>query len=122
MGLIINLTVVGILVVFLALVLLSIIISISGKIFNIKRSSPKNDSVTAKNKASILEVNGDKKLDAPDGDLSNSELVAVLTAAVQASLRRTSECKVRIKSFRRIPQTSPAWNLRGRNEYISGKL
>lgn len=122
MGFVINLTIVGILVVFLALVFLAAILTIFGKVFSINKNAVKNDPVTARNGASVPEVNEDKKLDAPDGDPSNDELVAVLTAAVLSSLRRPPECKIRVKSFRRIPQTSPIWNLRGRSEYLSGKL
>lgn len=55
-------------------------------------------------------------------ELSDEELIAVLTAAVMASMGNDPECKLKVKSFRRIPQTAPIWNTVGRSEYISGKL
>ncbi|MGI6778368.1 MAG: OadG family protein [Acetivibrionales bacterium] len=122
MGFTISIAVVGILVVFLSLIILAVVISVFGMIFYSKKNTPKDGSATAMNKAPILETNGDEKLDAPYNNLSNEELVAVLTAAVQASFGRTPECRIRVKSFRRIPQTSPAWNLMGRSEYFFGKL
>ena len=118
----ITVTLVGIFVVFMALVLLSLIIYTASKILNIRRKAPKIESYTDKDRAPILKVSGDERTDAPDGSPSDEELIAVLTAAALAGLRRSSECKIRVKHFRRIPQTSPPWNLRGRNEYISDKL
>ncbi len=55
-------------------------------------------------------------------ETDGGELIAILTAAVLASLGREYENKIQIKSYRRIPSTSPAWNLMGRNEYILNKL
>lgn len=48
------------------------------------------------------------------------ELIAVLTAAVAASLN-TSTYNLRIKSFRRTNAVSPAWNNAGRNELLEGR-
>ncbi len=49
------------------------------------------------------------------------ELVAVLTAAVAASLN-TSTYNLKIKSFRRIGQNAPAWNAAARKEQIENQL
>lgn len=54
----------------------------------------------------------------PDDDA----LVAVLTAAVLASMGNRPDIKIRVTSFRRVPETSPIWNTVGRKEYISNKL
>jgi sodium pump decarboxylase gamma subunit len=53
-----------------------------------------------------------------DGD----ELIAVITAAVLASMEKKPECRIQVKSVRRIPQASPVWNLAGRTELLSDKL
>ena len=67
----------------------------------------------AKNKEQSVEGTCEK----PD-----EELVAVIMAAIQASMEPESQCKLRIKSFRRIRQSSPIWNRTGRFEQISKKL
>lgn len=48
-------------------------------------------------------------------------LMAVIAAAV-ASMNRSADVKLVVKSFRRIPQTSPVWNTNGRIELHRGKL
>ena len=53
---------------------------------------------------------------------TNDELIAVLTAAVMASLQTQPHCELRVTSFRRIGQTAPVWNTAGRSEYIASKL
>ncbi len=51
----------------------------------------------------------------------DDELIAVLTAAVAASLN-TSTYNLRIKSFRRIGQNAPAWNAVARKEQLENQL
>lgn len=51
----------------------------------------------------------------------DDELIAVLTAAVAASLN-TSTYNLRIKSFRRIGQNAPAWNAVSRKEQLENQL
>lgn len=53
--------------------------------------------------------------------LSDDSLIAVLTAAVMA-MQSDPDVKIRVTSFRRIPQSSPIWNTIGRRERIEGKL
>lgn len=50
-----------------------------------------------------------------------SELIAVLTAAIAASLN-TSTHNFNIKSFRRIGNNSPVWNRAGVTEMINSRL
>lgn len=49
------------------------------------------------------------------------ELIAVLTAAVAASLN-TSTYNLKIKSYRRVPNTRPAWNRAGINDTIANRF
>ncbi|MCL2164177.1 MAG: hypothetical protein FWH55_07255 [Oscillospiraceae bacterium] len=58
--------------------------------------------------------------ESPGTTTADGELVAVLTAAVAATL--DTETPFRVVSFRKSAQTSPAWNLMGRHEYLAGKL
>lgn len=52
----------------------------------------------------------------------DENLVAVLTAAVLASMGIEPEYKIRVKSFRRIPQSSPIWNIAGRTDNVTDGL
>ncbi|WP_010247496.1 OadG family protein [Acetivibrio cellulolyticus] len=56
------------------------------------------------------------------GDLSDDSLIAILTAAVMASMQSSPDVKIRVTSFRRIPQSSPVWNTIGRRERMENKL
>ncbi len=49
------------------------------------------------------------------------ELIAVITAAIAASLN-TSTYNLKIKSFRRVGQTAPAWNAVSRKEQLESNL
>lgn len=120
MDLAINLTFVGITVVFLALIILSLSIYVFSKIIESTGKKNINKATEQKNESSVVEI--DEKSSDIENSTSNEELVAVITAAVMACMKRTPGCKIQVKSFRRIPQTSPAWNIRGRNEYINNKL
>ena len=51
---------------------------------------------------------------APDG-----ELIAVFAAAIAQA---TGNSEFRVVSYRRSGQAAPVWNIRGRNDYLSGKL
>lgn len=52
---------------------------------------------------------------------SDDEVIAVISAAVN-SLNTAPGCKLVVKSFRRIPQTSPIWSTSGRVERFQSKL
>ncbi len=64
----------------------------------------------------------DAQVQTGNKDLSDDSLVAVLTAAVMASMQSSPNIKIRVTSFRRIPQSSPVWNTIGRRERIENKL
>jgi hypothetical protein len=49
------------------------------------------------------------------------ELIAVITAAVAASLNRTTH-NIIVRSVRRIPSVSPAWNRAARLDLTAPKL
>jgi hypothetical protein len=55
-------------------------------------------------------------------EFPDDELVAVVTAAIQTSMKAGSQNSLVIKSIRRSGQASPIWNKTGRLEHISKKL
>lgn len=58
-------------------------------------------------------------VDVPEDD--EEELIAVITAAIAASLN-TSTYKLNIKSIRRVAPGRPAWNRAGLNETINNRF
>lgn len=56
-----------------------------------------------------------------EDDVDDDELIAVLTAAVAASLN-TSTYNLNIKSYRRINDVRPAWNKQGLRETIESRF
>ncbi|NJD01311.1 MAG: hypothetical protein FIA99_01635 [Ruminiclostridium sp.] len=118
-----NLTFVGMTVVFIALILLSFIIFISTKFLAVKKNGRAKKNTT-KDEASILEIDDDEdmNLDIPAFGRPDEELVSVMMAAIKAGMSPESQCSLRIKSFRRIEQSSPVWNRAGRLEQIAKKL
>jgi len=119
MGFALNVTFVGIFVVFLALVMLSIIVFLFSRIFSIKKTETKNELNSARLETSVSKTDEDiKNYATGDGD----ELLSVLTAAVLASIKSGPDYTIQVKSFRRIPQNTPVWNIAGRTEHIASKL
>lgn len=126
-----SLPLVGIAIVALTLMALAFIISLVSRVLNMGKGKEPN----ADKSETHLEIDvdqdselptmgntehADRKCDTPD--LANEELVAVITAALMASMKQDTECKIKVKSIRRIPNASPVWNLAGRSEYLSNKL
>lgn len=124
MELAINLTFVGITVVFVSLILLAIAITILSKVISLGDRSKSTDTQKMPVEIESPRVVVNEANQSSQGDMSDDTLIAVLTAAVMASIKNSSspDCKIRVKSFRRIPNTSPSWNVAGRNDYISQKL
>ena len=56
-----------------------------------------------------------------ESNINEDELIAVITAAVAASLN-TSTYNLQIKSYRRIEDKRPAWNRAGLNETIGNRF
>ncbi len=82
------------------------------------KNKPKsNNSNLASNTAADTIVEAQRDNEA----LSDDSLIAVLTAAVMA-MQSNPDIKIRVTSFRRIPQSSPIWNTIGRRERMENKL
>ncbi|ABN52522.1 MAG TPA: hypothetical protein DEF39_13175 [Hungateiclostridium thermocellum] len=109
----------NIVTVLVSLAVLVVIIALFAYINNKKSNSSASDN--SQSSADLTTVS-DKTVN-PTGNLSDDDaLVAVLTAAVLASMGNRPDIKIRVTSFRRTNETSPIWNTVGRKEYISGKL
>ena len=104
-------TIIGLAIVFAVLVILMFVLKIMEKIF-----APKTEKkaevvapVSVVKQAEVVETEDDE------------EIIAVLTAAIAASLN-TSTYNLRIKSFRRVANNAPAWNKAGLNETINSRF
>ena len=97
-------TVIGLAIVFAVLIILMIVLSLFKVIFYKK---PKTQAAPAAAPAQAAPV--------------EEELIAVLTAAVAASLN-TSTYNLRIKSYRRTDNKMPAWNKAGVTETINNRF
>ncbi len=101
---------VGLTIVFSVLIILMIVLVLMKKIFY---KEPKQ--VKTEVKPEIVTA------PAPVKAQNDEELIAVLTAAIAASLN-TSTYNLKIKSYRRIGSTSPLWNKAGVTESINGRF
>jgi Na+-transporting methylmalonyl-CoA/oxaloacetate decarboxylase gamma subunit len=130
MDLALSLTFSGIAIVFGVLIMLIVLIKLlSFFVKKITESLAKDDFVQKagqENVPAASEIDSGKiEQNEPEQDntsTTNEELIAVLTAAVAASMQAVSTSKIKIKSFRRIQQTSPVWNKAGRIEHMSSRL
>lgn len=116
------LTVVGMFVVFISLIVLAFAISVLSKVLSLANNTkPQNVSEKSSENTALAETSCTLESDTNDV-CSDDQLIAVLTAAVLASMGNRPGCKIRVNSFRRIPQSSHVWNSVGRVEYLSEKL
>ena len=101
-------TALGLCIVFLVLIILMLVLKVMEKIFYKK---DKGAPAAAPAPAAA----------APAAPADDAELIAVLTAAVAASLN-TSTYNLKIKSYRRVGTSSPAWRRAGINDTINTRF
>ncbi len=106
-------TVVGLGIVFLVLLILMIVLCLFKVIFY------KNPEKTKKTE--VLAVAETPAIETKEETQDEEELIAILTAAVAASLN-TSTYNLQIKSYRRIKDNRPSWNREGIRETISSRF
>ena len=104
-------TVTGLIIVFAVLVILMCVLVGMKYIFAPK--TPKAEKIAEKVEA-IPVVSAEKEED-------EEELIAVLTAAIAASLN-TSTYNLKIKSFKRVTNSAPAWNKAGLSDTINSRF
>lgn len=111
----------GMVVVFLALILLIIIIDCLGKAFDNYNSKKKNEVATVKNTAPVKPVSTPKVEPVPVIEQSNEdedEIIAVISSAV-AMMSLADGKNYRVKSVKAINGVSsgrPAWSMAGLRE------
>jgi len=117
---------VGMVVVFASLALLILCIKVYSSIIIMfrNRKNNVNNNKVQKNDIQIKDVPETTSTDtiaesATEG--INPEIIAVITAAIVASMG-SSGAGFKVKSIKRIGHTTPVWNVAGRNEYILSKL
>ena len=106
-------TVVGLAIVFGVLIILMLVLMLFKVIFY---KEPKK----AETKQPKQEVKAPTPVPAPAQQTDDTELIAVLTAAVAASLN-TSTYNLRIKSYRRVDGSASAWTRSGIRENTINK-
>lgn len=107
-------TVIGLAIVFAVLIILMIVLSLFKVIFYKKPKTQAAPAAAAPAQAAPVE-------EETADDTDEEELIAVLTAAVAASLN-TSTYNLRIKSYRRTDNKMPAWNKAGVTETINNRF
>lgn len=107
-------TVVGLGIVFSILVILMVVLYLFKVIF---ARQPKTEKTVAAETVVNNEPVAVTAVDEPDDE----ELIAVLTAAIAASLN-TSTYNLQIKSYRRIRDDRPSWNREGLRENIDSRF
>ncbi|SET81046.1 sodium pump decarboxylases, gamma subunit [Natronincola peptidivorans] len=105
----------GIAIVFLALLLLFVIITVLEKVLH--GAEDKNKASVAK-KAEVSA--GPVKVEEAqeEEEVDDTQLVAVITAAIAASLH-TSTHNIVVRNIIRVPDTTPAWNKLGRMQQVN---
>lgn len=110
-------TVVGLSIVFAVLIILMIVLMLFEKIFY----KPQKPAEVKKPEPAKQEAVKAAEAPAAGDNADDEELIAVLTAAVAASLN-TSTYNLRIKSYRRVNNNAPAWNRAGLRDTIDSRL
>ena len=108
-------TVMGILIVFLILVVIMMVIKAMALFSGEKK--PKKANVKNETKVESTPVEAPKAAEAPETD--DSELVAVITAAIAAMMNESASGFV-VRSYKKVPGS--AWNKAGRREILDNKL
>lgn len=111
-------TAVGLTIVFAVLIILMFILMLMKYIFaGSKKSAESSQTVNVKADETPTQSVSAQTTD----DVNEDELVAVLTAAVAASLN-TSTYNLHIKSYRRVNNTAPVWNQAGLRDTIDSRF
>lgn len=118
-------TLLGVAIVFVALAMLFIIIKILDNFIHqaessaAKKKGKKADEESAAKAAAEKPAQDPAEREEPQQD--EGELVAVISAAVAASLH-TSTHNIIVRNIVRTPDTAPAWNRLGRMQQINRQL
>ena len=109
-------TAVGLIIVFAVLAILMFSLMIMKTIFY----KPEKPSVSVKKETKVEEMSA-SQTPVVVSKQDDFEIIAVLTAAIAASLN-ISTYNLKIKSYKRIGANSPAWNRAGVSEMINTRF
>ncbi len=112
MNSVVTIAITVIMVLIMAAIVVSFIIALISKLRTKDGVQPKDDKTSLCDEAVITEK---------ANTLSNNEIIAVLTAAVNAAISVNPDIKIQVKSFRRVSHNAPVWNYYGRKEQVIGK-
>jgi len=113
---------VGMVVVFIALVLIILSIKLfSGIFLRSQRKKPEGGNAVSNEKSDKGNTPAALNNDVSASGTLSPELIAVITASIAACMQNNIP-GIRVKSIKRIGHTVPIWNIAGRNEYIMSKL
>ena len=110
----ISTTVIGLAIVFSVLIVLMLVLMLFKKMFG----NTENKPIAEQPKTAVPAPAA--KQTVSQNEESEEELIAVLTAAIAASLN-TSTYNLKIKSYRRIQNNAPAWNKAGIKETMESR-
>lgn len=118
-------TVIGLVIVFAVLIILMLVMMLMKVVFY-NPTQPKQEKAKPTPKKKSTAGTPDDELmavitAAVASAMDESELIAVLTAAVAASMN-TSTYNLKIKSYRRVENTAPAWNKAGLRDVIDARI
>lgn len=105
-------TALGLTIVFSVLIILMIVLMLFKVIFYREPKKAEDNAAETAVETEVQPISSEP---------NNDELIAVLTAAVAASLN-TSTYNLRIKSYRRVENKKSAWNRAGINETINNRF
>ncbi|HZK33708.1 MAG TPA: OadG family protein [Bacillota bacterium] len=112
--------IIGLATVFIALSGIVLTVTLISKAVNYERPN-KGKAKTDIKENSNLEIKVAEETSKIETQAEDEELIALITAAVAASLNRSTH-NVIVKSVNRITGTGSQWSKAGRYEYISSKL
>jgi len=110
-------TIIGMGTVFSVLILLWLVLELMKKIFD---KVEKQEQTTATNSQQEQTFDFMEEREKSE-EINDEELIAVLTAAVAASLNQ-STYNLKVTSFRRVNNVSPIWNTVGRQEQLETRI
>ena len=106
---------VGLFIVFSVLVILMIVLMLFKIIFYRPQTNKQKNLGSVEVKKEVVEVKEQVK-----EPVNDEELIAILTAAIAASLN-TSTYNLKIKSYRRVGNNAPSWNRAGLTDVIDSR-
>lgn len=109
-------TIIGLTIVFAVLIIIMYVLKLFEVIFSEKKSTPSENVAAVKQAEDVQAVPVSTQ-----NNMTEEQLIAVLTAAVAASLN-TSTYNLQIKSYRRVGNSRPSWNKAGVTDTINNRF